>query len=172
MNFINQIQISENNQGFYLTEFQLDSEVDNSYYSLIDQFIKSDRFTYDCLPEMIKKNKNNPDFYLRQLFDNEKISSFDFQRLDINGLIDFFDNYANHNDGGEDQEDFLKVYADFKTKLSVNKSVDYFLLSKDSFNSDSEKIRNPEGWIYIYYFLVIWVDRQEKKLLICEWNYD
>lgn len=172
MNFINQIQISENNQGFYLTEFQLDSKLDNSDDSIIDEFIKSESFTYDCLPEMIKKDKNNPDFYLRQLFDNEKISTIDFQRFGINELIDFFENYAKHNDWVDDQEDFLKVFTIFKTKLSMNKSVGYFLLSKDSFNSDNEKIRNPEGWIYIYYFLIIWVDRLERKLFFCEWNYD
>lgn len=172
MKFINQIQIAENNQGYYLTEFQLDSELDNSDDKIIDQFIKSERFTYDCLPEMVKRDMNNPDFYLRQLFDYNKISTIDFQRFDISGLIDFFEKYAKAYDWGDDKEDFLKVFEEFKSKLELNKSVEYFLISKDSFDSDNEKIRNPEGWIYLYYFLIIWIDRQERKLFSCEWNYD
>lgn len=172
MQLIKQTQIAEGFQGFNLTEFAILHEISYDDSEIIDNFIKTENFSLDCLPEIVKNDRENPDFYLRQLFDNNKLSINDFKMLSKIELINYFESFAKHDDWGDDKIDFETLLGIFKSEIENSKSDKYFLIDKDWFDKESDKIRDPESWIYINYFLAIWIDRIENKLTVCEWNYD
>lgn len=172
MQLIKQTQITEGFQGFILTEFAILHEFSHDDREIIDNFIKTENFSLDCLPEIVKKDRERPDFYLRQLFDNNKISINDFKKFSKIELMNYFESFSKHDDWGDDKIDFETLLGNFKAEIENFKSEKYFLIDKDWFDKESDKIRDPESWIYIYYFLVIWIDRFENKLTVCEWNYD
>ena len=173
MHLIKQIDFTEDFQGFTLTELSNDKEFIGNEDYIIEKFIKSEYFTIDCLPEIVKTDKSNSDFYLRQLFDNDKLTIKDFKEFSIENLFDFLDDFSKHDDWGDDRVHFIKLLESFKSlfksKSAYNK---FYLISKDWFDKENDKLRNPESWIYIYYFLIVWIDKIEQKLYVCEWTYN
>jgi len=169
MKLLKQVQIAEEFQGILMTIFSLTDNFERADNLIIDEFLKSNSFAVDCLGEKAKKN---PEIYLRQLFDNQKISVEDFRELNENEIANFFIDYSNESDWGEDRKEFKNLVEKFKTIIGNYPSDKFYLISKDWFEKDNEKIRNPENWIYLYYFLVIWFDNEKKSLIVCEWTYD
>jgi hypothetical protein len=47
----------------------------------------------------------------------------------------------------------------------------FFLISKEWFDKGN-KILNPDGEVYIYYFLIIWFAKDKKVINVCEWIYE
>ncbi len=172
MEFIKQVQITEEFQGILLTVFSIKDNFELADNLVIDKFLKSNFFSFDCLPEKVKQNKKNPEINLRQLFDNQKISVEDFQEINENEIGNFFINYSNENDWGEDKKEFKILAEKLKAILKDYPSDKFYLISKDWFDKDSDKMRNPESWIYLYYFLVIWFDKEKKSIIVCELSYD
>ncbi|MBI9056120.1 MAG: hypothetical protein JEY96_20025 [Bacteroidales bacterium] len=172
MDFVKQIQISEKFQGIYLTEFSLIDKLEQDEHLIINKFLKSNSFSYDCLPEIVKQSNVKSDYYLRQLFDTDKISFEDFRKLNKKEISNFFINYSNESDWGDDRKEFKTLLEKFISLLHEYPSDKFYLISQDWFDIDSKKMRNPENWIYTYYFLVIWFDREKKTMIVCDWNYD
>jgi hypothetical protein len=172
MELIRQFHITEDSQGILLTEFSLKNNSIQNDKLIIDKFLKSKHYTIDCLPDFVKNDTKHPDFYLRQLFNDKQISITDFKELKKEEIFDFFEQFSNHDDWGEDKGDFKILLEKFNSIINNYESNRFYLISKDWFGEGSDKIRKPENWIYIYYFLIIWIDRINKYLMVCEWNYD
>ncbi|PVY37310.1 hypothetical protein [Pontibacter virosus] len=164
-------------QGATITTFSFEGQIE-----VID-FINSDYFRIDCTRDDIKEKplqqQNN---YLKPAFNLEKLSIEDFRALNLSGLISFFDKYAAGEWGESDREDFIVVWNELRNHLSqLGDSFTFFLISKEWFeNQESRKnsekadikLKEPEFWIYGYYFIVVGISKAKNDLIAIVMFYD
>lgn len=164
------IEIDENYQGINLTEFTfvVDEKMDNG--QIVDAFIRTKYFSIDSLRDCIKEEPKKG--YLRRVFNIERVRITDFRKTDKEGISKFLLDFLNEPDWGEDRNEFAKLLDRyFKVHNELGNS-EFYLLSKDWFNKDDEKLIKPESWIYSYYFLIISIERNLSLLTLTEWTYD
>lgn len=164
------IEIDENYQGINLTEFaiNIDKQMDNDH--VVDTFIRSKQFSFDSLRDCVKAEPGKG--YLRQAFNVDKIKITDFKKANKQGVSKFLFDFINEPDWGDDRSDFAKLldrYFEILNQLDAN---DFYILSKDWFGKEDERVIEPESWVYIYYFLIISVDKKSNSLTLTEWTYD
>jgi hypothetical protein len=164
------IEINESYQGFNLTEFTIEvaEQIDND--QIVDTFLRTTHFSYDSLRDCIKKEPEKG--YLRKAFDIEKVRISDFRKTDKKGTTKFLFDFINEPDWGDDRNEFAKLldrYFEISNEFADN---EFYILSKDWFNKDDERLIEPENWCYTYYFLIISVDRDSRTLTLTEWTYD
>ncbi len=164
------IEIDERYQGINLTEFvfSFDKQIEND--QIVDIFIRSKHFTYDCLRDCIKVDPDGG--YLGQAFNIENVKISDFKKSKKEGVIKFLIDFINEPNWGDDRNDFAKILDKFfEIFKTLNESV-FYIISKDWFDKDDEKFIGPGSWVYTYYFLIISVDRNANLLTLSEWTYD
>jgi len=164
------IEIDESYQGINLTEFaiEVDEQIDTD--KIVDTFIRSKQFSFDSLRDCIKFGPDKG--YLKRAFNFDKVSITDFKKTDKNGASKFLEDFINETDWGDDRDDFAKLldrYAEVHNRIPESES---YIISKDWFDEDDEKLVEPESWCYNYYFLIIYVDRNSRTLTFTEWTYD
>ena len=164
------IKIDENYQGVNLTEFTInvDEQMDNE--KIVDTFIKSKQFSFDSLRDRVKTEPEKG--YLRQVFNVEKVKISDFKKADKQGVSKFLFDFINEPDWGDDRSDFAKLLDRYFEIHNTLAESDFYIISKDWFDKDNEKVIEPESWVYTYYFLIISVDRNSNILTLSEWTYD
>lgn len=156
-------------QGCIITKFSFVSDTEISNDLLLETFILSESFTFDSLSKVKRDNPNQG--YLRQAFDNDLIKINDFRHLDKKGIISYLNEYLSEWEY-DDRQYFEEILENYFKVLS-NVSTDYFyLISKDWFEKGDPKVREAERWGYVYYFLIIWIDKVDNTLTISEWFYD
>ncbi|HRG19369.1 MAG TPA: hypothetical protein PLP39_09785, partial [Flavobacterium lutivivi] len=164
------IEIDESYQGINLTEFAFSIKNPLENDQIVDIFIRSKHFTYESLRDCIKKETDVK--FLRRAFNIEKIKISDFKKINKEGTTKFLIDFLNEKDWGDDKNEFatlLNKYFEIHQQLGNN---DFYVISKDWFERDDEKVIQPESWCYIYYFFIISVDRNSNLLTFTEWKYD
>lgn len=164
------IEINEGYQGINLTEFTIGVDELISNDQIVDTFILSKKFSFDSLRDCIKAEPDKG--YLRQAFDVDKIKITDFKKTDKQGVSKFLFDFFNEPDWGDDRNEFAKLldrYFEIHNEFGDN---EFYILSKDWFDKEDEKLIEPESWVYTYYFLIISVDRKSNLLTLTEWTYD
>lgn len=164
------IEINEGYQGINLTEFpfEIDELITND--QIVDTFIRSKQFSFDSLRDCVKAEPDK--VYLRQAFNIDKIKITDFKKTDKQGVSKFLFDIINEPDWGEDRNEFNKLLARYFEIHNEFGDYEFYILSKDWFDKEDERLIEPEIWVYIYYFLIISVDRKSKLLTFTEWTYD
>lgn len=164
------IEIDVNYQGVNLTEFDIivDEQIDND--NIVGTFFRSKQFSFDSLRDCIKTEPNKG--YLRRAFNVEKIVISDFKKTDKQGVLKFLLDFSNEPDWGDDRNDFAKLLDKYFEIHSTFAESDFYIISKDWYDRDDEKVIEPESWVYAYYFLIISVDRNLNVLTLSEWTYD
>ena len=164
------IEINEGYQGINLTEFAIGVDKQISNDQIVDTFIRSKKFSFDSLPDFAKAEPDKG--YLRQPFDVEKIKITDFKKTDKQGVLKFLIDFLHEPDWSDDRNEFAKLldrYFEIHNEFGDN---EFYILSKDWFNKEDERVIEPESWVYTYYFLIISVDRKSNLLTLTEWTYD
>ncbi len=164
------LEIYEEYQGINLTAFtmEVDDQMDND--RIVDTFIRSTHFSYDCLADCVKAEPNKN--YLGQAFNMDNIKISDFRKTDKYGVSQFLFDYINEPDWGDDRNDFAKLldrYFVIHNELGDN---NFYILSKDWFDEKQDNVLLVEWWSYTYYMLIISVDRRSNVLTLTEWTYD
>lgn len=164
------IEIDENQQGISLTafDFKVDEQIDND--KIVETFIRSKQFSFDSLHDCIKLKPDKG--YLRQAFNIEKVKISDFKKKDKKGTTKFLVDFLSEPDWGDDRNDFAKLLDRYFEIHNTFAECDYYIISKDWFDKNDEKLIGPESWVYIYYFLIISLDRKSNVLTVSEWTYD
>jgi len=169
---IRHLEIDEAFQGINLTEFHYSNENPLPNYQLLDSFIHSKHFTSDSLRDVVTNDTGNRSF-LRQAFENLAINFNDFKELTKEEVIKLLTDFSLENDWGDtDLGDFMILKDNF---IDLTKDVEaetFYLINKDWFDKTDNRVRQPEGEIFIYYFLILWIDKQKKTLTITEWTYN
>lgn len=164
------IEIDESYQGISLTEFaiEVDEQIDND--RIVDTFIRSKQFSFDSLRDCIKAEPDKG--FLRQAFNVDRVKISDFKKTDKQGASKYLLDFLNEPDWGGDRNEFAKLldrYFEIHNEFGDN---EFYILSKDWFDKEDERVIEPESWVYIYYFLIISVDRKSNLLTLTEWTYD
>lgn len=162
------IEISENYQGINITEF-LFSENNSSNENLLLAFIKSRSFTHESIPIVVKKNLESA--YLRQAFKSDLLNIEDFKILNKKSLKEYLIDFLNSEDWGDDRNDFEVLLNKFFKALENVKTNSFYVIDIDWFK-ESGKVNDPESWIYIYYFLIFWIENDMETISVAEWSYD
>ncbi len=167
-----QKEIDVDYQGVTLSEFTFSNDEQLSENELFDFFIHSSSFTEESRSEQIKNHKGDIPF-LRQAFEIANISIGDFRELDKNNIIKFLNDYSEQDGWGDtDGDDFIILKNKFIDLVKSVHSDKFYLISKDWFDEKDKRLREPESWIYSYYFLILWLDNLNKTLTVSEWTYD
>lgn len=164
------IEINEGYQGINLTEFSIVVDELISNDQIVDTFFHSKNFSFDSLRECVKEQPDKG--YLRQAFDVGKIKITDFKKTDKQGVSNFLLDFLNEPDWGDDKNEFAKLldrYFEIHNEFGDN---EFYILSKDWFDKEDERVIETESWVYSYYFLIISVDRKSNLLNLTEWTYD
>ncbi len=173
MNDIRQEEFTLGNHGICLTHFSdidFTKETDEDF---LNMFLKTKFFSYDCLPKVVKTNTDLTKNYLRPAFDENKIFASDFKTFDKLNLVNFFYDFTNDKNMGEEfGNEIRQLWKSLSSILVAENSDKYFLLDKEWFDKGDIKLNDPEGWVYTYYLLLIWFDTENNKLTVCTWWYD
>jgi len=164
------IEFDSNFQGLNLTEFSFEIEDDTNNNQIVDSFLRSEYYTYDCLRDCIKKEPNKG--YLRSALNINNIEISDFRKYDKEKTIKFLVDYLNEPDWEEDKQDFIKLIDYFIEIINQSGNVDFYIISKDWFEHSDEKLIKFEYSVYIYYFLIILINKNSNSLTLTEWTYD
>lgn len=164
------IEIDENHQGINLTEFAIGIDEQTHNDQIVERFIRSISSLFDSLRDRVKAEPDKG--YLKRAFNFDLLNITHFRKTDRQGTSDFLFEFINEPDWGNDRGDFAKLldrYLEIHNELSAN---EFYILSKDWFGKEDDKIIEPDGWVYTYYFLIISVDRRSGLLTLTEWTYD
>jgi len=164
------IEFDKNYQGINLTEFSFETENKTSNDQILNSFLKSNYYSYDCLRDCIKKEPNKG--YLRSALNVEKIEISDFRKCDKGNAIKFLEDYYNEPDWGADKQDFKTLIDFFVEIIDYSDNNDFYIISKDWFENSDERLIEFESSIYTYYFLIIIINRNSNSLTLTEWTYD
>lgn len=164
------IEIIEAYQCINLTEFDIrvEEEIDND--KIVDTFIHLRQLSFDSLQHFVKTESKKGQ--LRTVFNFDEVKISDFKKTDKQGISKFLFTFINEPDWGDDRDAFAKLldrYFEIYKEFSTD---DFYILSKDWFVKNDERIIEVESWVYIYYFLIISIDRNAKLLILTEWIYD
>lgn len=161
------IEIDENYQGINLTEFSIKADDGMNNDQIADTFIQSTHYSVESLRDIIKDNGENIP-YLRRAFNIDKINIADLKKLSQEKITKYLLDYINEPDWGEDRNEFAKLldkYFEIHNELEDNF---FYLISKDWFNKGDERVIEPENSVYIYYFLIVYLDKNSKILILTE----
>jgi hypothetical protein len=170
LKFWGQDEIKEGQQAIFWYLFLTDS-IPDSPNNFFNEFIHSDNFKEDCLPFIVKKSIGKNDRFLKHAFNANNLTIADFKILSNAEILHFFDEYSKDSKWGDDKDDFIVIMNRFSTLIRKETSDKFFLISKEWFDK-ANKILNEDSDIYLYYFLIIWLDVDNKMVNVCEWNYD
>lgn len=164
------IEINESYQGISLTEFAflVDKQIEND--QIVDTFIRSSHFAIDSLRDCVKKEPDKGN--LRRAFDVDKLKISDFKKYTKDETVKFLNDFLNEPDWGDDRKEFerlLDKYYEIHNHFGDN---DFYIISKDWFGKNDERVIEPESWVYSYYFLIFSVDRNSNLITFTEWTYD
>ena len=158
-------------QGINLTEFSFKANKQISNKEILDTFLRTKHFAFDSLRDCQKSDTEKG--YLRQAFNIDNIKITDFKKGDKEQVLKFLLDFINESDWGDDRSEFAKLldkYFEIHNQFSIDN--DFFIISKDWFGNNDDKLIEPESWTYIYYFLIISIDRNLNLLTFTEWTYD
>ena len=168
--FSDQIEIISGHQGLFWYSLVIDHLFDDISH-LFNEFIRSDNFSVDCRPLIVKNDSRINTRYLDSAFNYDRLSMSDFKFLSKYELLNFFDDYGNDDNWGDDRPDFKVILNKFETLLIEEISEEYLLISKEWFDKD-DVLLSVDSNVYLYYFLIIWIDQNKKMIKIIQWKYD
>jgi hypothetical protein len=160
------IEINEGYQGINLTEFAIGVDELITNDQIVDTFIRSKQFSFDSLRDCVKAEPDKG--YLRQAFNVDRIKITDFNKTDKQGVSKFLFAFVKEPAWGDDRNQFAKLldrYFEIHNEFVDN---EFYILSKDWFGKEDERVIEPESWVYNYYFLIISVDRKANLLTLTE----
>jgi hypothetical protein len=168
--YLGQNKIQSEYQGmFWHTFFAEDSIVPEE--SWLMEFVHSDNFRKSIRQEAVKQPASLTYPFLKGGFNLSNLDVTNFKVFNKAGLVDFFNEYAQSDDWGEDRAAFIAIMDEFNRLLEKQRSDKFFLISKEWF-SKGDPVLNQDSEIYLYYFLIIWIDIDKGIVNVCEWDYD
>lgn len=165
------IEVHENFQGFNLTEFSFSDNEGLSCEELVELFIRSTHYKFDCLPDVVKADTHNKP-YLRQAFDTNEICISDFKKFDKLGISNYLLDFLNAPDWTDDRKEFEILHGKYLEIHNQLADADFFVISKEWFEQGDKRVLEPENWCYNYYFLILYLNKSTSSLILTEWAYD
>jgi len=168
--FLDQREIRSEYQVIFWYTF-LTEDIDNKVDDLLIEFIHSDCFREFGKPSIVSQSHIGGDRFLQGAFNLNNLDVTNFRIFSKDGLMQFFDEYSQSADWGDDRGEFIDVMNSFNKFLEKETSDCFFGISKEWFNQ-GDRVLSADSGFYTYYFLLMWLDIGKKIINVCEWNYD
>ena len=170
MKINNQIFESKESFGFTIGHVMIDRSFE------IDWLLEANLFESEIRPVFVKEsliNKDEKHGYLKGLFCSDKLSDSDFKFIHENGIYYYLEGFSeSEEEWGDDKYAFKSLLKIFKQKTEDSLGGCY-LINKEWFSEKSGKVRNREYSLYDFYFIIIWIDKNDNgKLYLSEWFSD
>lgn len=164
-------EINEQYQGANITEFYYSNPFDSGNDDILNDFLHSNVIENDCIRDIVK-NSPHKEEYLKGAFTISEIDANDFKKSSREEVKKFLSDILLEPDWHEDIDDFKKILNRFMTYLDNLKTENYYTISKTWFDESNSKKITPESWVYIYYFIILWIDNESKILGFAEFDSD
>jgi hypothetical protein len=168
--FLGQHEIRSEYQVIFWYTFSIEG-ISKKEEDFLIEFIHSSYFKEFGKPSIVKQSQSTSDRFLQGAFNLGNLDITNFKAFDRKGLVQFFKEYSQSPDWGEDRKEFVTIMKRFGKLLEKEKNDHFFLISKEWFRQ-GDQILNADSEFYTYYFLIMWLNIGEKTINICEWNYD
>lgn len=168
--YLGQNKIQSAYQGMFWHTFSAE-DIIMPEESWLMEFVHSDYFKESIRAELVKQAQSETYPFLEGAFNLSNLDATDFRVFTKEGLVHFFHEYAKSDDWGEDRAGFITIMNRFDQLLENETSDNFFLISKEWFNQ-GDRVLSRDSEVYIYYFLIVWMDIDKKIVNVCEWNYD
>lgn len=143
--------------------------------SILEYLIKEHFFDIGTRPTHIQKILRTSDSpgYLQGLFNSKKLSIEDFRFVPHQAIYYYLEGFSEtQEEWGEDKPLFKELLRVFKENY-LDTIDGCFLINKEWFDENSEKVRDHEFMIYDFYLVIIWKDKKDSsKVYISEWSAD
>ncbi|XZF14672.1 hypothetical protein ACTHGU_00900 [Chitinophagaceae bacterium MMS25-I14] len=163
--------------GLNFCRFSLDEfDVLPDDAAILDAFFMSAAFNQEFRSAIIKRAGNHEAF-LRKAFNSEVLRSGHFKIVAGVDLQKYFNiwtapEYRLGEWGKEDRDAFLFMKNRVFDLLPLPDHAYFFFADKDWFDEKDPVINDPEHWVYGYYVLVFFLDREKRELTALEWYND
>jgi hypothetical protein len=169
--YLGQRKIQLNYQAIFWYMFSMeniDPEIEESW---LIEFVHSDIFKQMIRPESTRPA--GPESYptLESAFHLSHLAQTNLRTVNKEQLNRFFREYAESNDWGDDRAEFIAIMNEFFDVLETRQENKFFFISKEWFNK-GDRILSEDSDIYLYYFIIIWINMDDKIVNVCEWSYD
>ncbi len=170
MRINNQIFESKEPFGFTVGELIIDSSFE------IELLIEAKLFESEIRPAFVKDSfvdNGDKQGYLKGLFCSDELSDSDFKRIPENGIYCYLEGFSeSEEEWGDDKLMFKNLLESFKQKTKDTLGSCY-LINKEWFSEGSKKVRSREFTLYDFYFIIIWIDKNDNsKVYLSEWFSD
>ncbi len=179
----NEFEVEDVHMSFSLNSYNLVS-YENERETL-NEFINPEIFKHKDFHKVIRDSQDSSQF-LNHSFNLEKIDAEDFKILSKHEVKVFFKNNISpyvEIDNDDKKESVVKAVSFLTNKFSeiIEKynSENFYVLNIDSYDSSWNENGNSidvkltsHANIYSVYFLIIWIDYDGKKLLVCQSLWD
>ena len=165
---VNQIIETQGSFGYTLNKFN------------IDEPFKIDKvrgvFDIQTRPLFVQKSYEtspNKSKYLKGLFFSDNLIVDDFKKIPSDCIYYYLDGFSDsEEEWGEDMPAFKALLASFYKKTQDSLSSCY-LINKEWFSDENNKVRSREFALYDFYFIIIWIDKNDSQsMFISEWFSD
>ena len=165
------LEINEKFQGVNITEFYYSNPYNLSNDEIINNFLHSDHIENDCVRDVVK-NSSHKHEYLKGAFVLPEINVNDFKKCSKEEIMKFLSDILAEPDWREDIDDFKRIHDRFVRFLNDLNTNNYYSISKSWFDELNSIKLTPESWVYVYYFLILWIDNKIKILGFSEFDSD
>jgi len=110
--------------------------------------------------------------YLRQAFDINSIKISDFIKTGKEETAEFLFDFLIESDRDYGRNEYSRLLDRYFGIHNEYRNNDFYILTKDWFDKDEERLIKTESYCYAYYFLIISADRISITLFAKEWIYD
>lgn len=168
--YLSQNEIRSGYQVIFWYTFSMENVVRQEDFNLIE-FVRSEYFKEHVKPEIVKQGQSKTYPFLEGAFNLANLDSKNFKVLKKEGLVRFFNEYAQSDDWGQDRAGFIDIKDRFYPLLQQHAADEIFLISKEWFRKN-DRVLSEDSDVYTYYFLIVWMDTDDKVVNVCEWSYD
>jgi len=171
VNFIKQTSATQGGFGFSINIYDVIGS-----YKFVDLLQMEELFDVDIqLPQVREdiKMKGKKSLYLRGLFNSKKLSIKDFKLIQDKGIYYYLEGFSDsEEEWGKDKIIFKSLLSKF-TDITKDSLSECYLINKEWFNANSNKVKAREFALYDFYFIILWIDKKDNsKLYISEWFSD
>lgn len=156
-----------NYQGFKLSNLSYDNADDYTTEQIVEYFINSEYFPLACTDETVLRKQA-----IGCAFNINEVRPENFRKFNNIEIEKYLSDFINEPDWGEDRLDFAKILDRY---FEIHKNLDegiFYVINMDWFEQDDKLLLDTNHWVYIYYFLIIYIDVKTKTLKFSEWEYE
>ena len=171
LKIVSQKEVNVNTLSFSINEYQI-PKIENED-TLINIFLNPLNFKHQDFHQIIREYKETEPAFLGHPFNLEKINVKDFKIFNKEQMLKFFkENVSPYPNNHEEIQSITNKFSEIVNGYDIE---NFYVISVDFFDKETNEIGECkceklfyDAIIYDVYFLIIWVDFKNMKLIVCQ----